>query len=138
MTAEQRERVARLRGDGYGYGMIASMLSLPEGTVKSFCRRNGMGGRARREAAGGGEAHACKYCGLPVRQIAGRKEKKFCSYSCRMGWWKEHPEAVDRRAVYEFECANCHRPFSAYGNAGRKYCCHECYIEDRFGGGHGR
>lgn len=32
-------------------------------------------------------------------------------------------------------CPVCKKPFTVYGNANRKYCSHECYIEDRFGGG---
>lgn len=51
-----------------------------------------------------------------------------------MKWWNEHLDRVDKKANYEFVCAYCKKPFTAYGNAHRKYCCHECYIEDRFGG----
>lgn len=34
-----------------------------------------------------------------------------------------------------FVCPSCGREFTAYGNAGRKYCCHPCYIAARFKGG---
>ena len=30
-------------------------------------------------------------------------------------------------------CKNCGVMFTVYGNKHRKYCCHECYINDRFG-----
>ena len=50
-------------------------------------------------------------------------------------WWTEHPERIRQKAVYEFICAKCGRAFTAYGNKKRKYCSHECYIADRFGGG---
>ena len=31
-------------------------------------------------------------------------------------------------------CPACGKTFSAYGKRNRKYCSHECYIIDRFGG----
>ncbi|MCD8074180.1 MAG: hypothetical protein LUF27_03930 [Lachnospiraceae bacterium] len=81
--------------------------------------------------------HKCLCCGVPVRQNPGRKEKKFCSDKCRNKWWNAHLDRVDRRAMREVICANCGKTFSVYGSAARKYCCHECYIEHRFGGGGG-
>ena len=41
---------------------------------------------------------------------------------------------VKRKAIYEYTCPTCGSAFTAYGNRHRKYCCHECYIADRFGG----
>ncbi len=86
--------------------------------------------RAVEEAPG-----TCPECGAAVEQHPGRKRRRFCSDACRRAWWNAHPEMVRRRAVYEFECACCGQPFTAYGNAGRKYCSHACYIADRFGKG---
>lgn len=63
--------------------------------------------------------------------------EKFCSDNCRTAWWNAHPEKVNRRAVYHFTCAHCGKPFTAYGNAKRKYCSHACYIADRYKGGDG-
>ena len=40
-------------------------------------------------------------------------------------------------ACVSTRCARCGKPFTAYGNAGRKYCSHSCYIADRFKGGDG-
>jgi len=77
----------------------------------------------------------CPCCGAEVRQNPGRKVKRFCSDKCRNAWWNSRLEQVDRKAHYKFVCACCKKPFTAYGNAGRKYCSHECYIKDRFGGG---
>ncbi len=61
--------------------------------------------------------------------------KDTLSDKCRTVWWNSHPEAVNRKAVYSFTCAHCGKPFTAYGNAGRKYCSHACYIADRYKGG---
>jgi len=76
----------------------------------------------------------CLNCGAPVRQNPGRKEKKFCCDSCRNKWWNAHLSLVKRKANYEFLCPGCGETFTAYGNSHRKYCSHECYIKDRFGG----
>ena len=43
-------------------------------------------------------------------------------------------DMVKRKAIYEYTCTTCGSAFTAYGNIHRKYCCHECYIADRFGG----
>lgn len=77
----------------------------------------------------------CPCCGVKVAQNPGRKAKRFCSDKCRNKWWNSRLDQVERKAHYEFVCAYCKKPFTAYGNAGRKYCSHECYIKDRFGGG---
>lgn len=135
MTGEQKKQITRFREEGYGYGRIASILGLPGNTVKSFCRRNGLIGRRGSEQAVVGEGHICKQCGIPIRQNPGRKEKKFCSDKCRNKWWNSHLDQVERKANYEFVCACCKKPFTAYGNADRKYCSHACYVADRFGGG---
>ena len=134
MTDIQKEQTKRLREEGFGYKKIAGLLFLSENTIKSYCRREGLSGKpllVKEEVVG---EDFCKCCGLPIKQIKGRKTKKFCSDKCRNKWWNGHPELIDRRAVYTFKCSYCHKPFTAYGNAGRKYCSHKCYISDRFGG----
>lgn len=136
MTEEQKARIQKLRVDGYGYTKIARMLGLSENTVKSFCRRKGLNGVASEKVTvpADHEKHFCLCCGTEVAQNPGRKEKKFCSDRCRNQWWNSHLEQVNRKAVYEYICPCCKKPFTAYGNKNRKYCSHECYIKDRFGG----
>ena len=135
MTDNQKIQIRQLRESGYSYNKISEVTGVSQNTIKTFCRRNGLGGNlAAKETNLSGE-HKCLTCGVPVPQTIGRKVKKFCSDSCRMKWWKNHPQYINRKAIYKFECACCHKPFEAYGNANRKYCSHECYIEDRFGGG---
>ncbi|MCD8300575.1 MAG: RNA polymerase subunit sigma-70 [Clostridiales bacterium] len=130
MTNEQKMRVRELRAAGYGYVKTAREIGLSENTVRSFCRRNGLtGDMAEQKDAG----HVCLCCGKPVEQVPGRKEKKFCSDSCRMKWWNCHRDMVNRKAVNKFVCKHCGGEFNAYGNADRKYCSHACYVADRFG-----
>ena len=137
MTEEQKIKTRNLRAAGYGYTKVAQMLGLSENTIKSFCRRNGLNGVASQKVVIpiNKEEHFCLCCGVDVKQNPGRKLKKFCSDRCRNKWWNSHLDQVNRKAHYEYICANCGKSFSAYGNPNRKYCCHECYIEDRFGGG---
>ena len=132
MTDRQEEQVRRMKAGGCGYVKIARELGLSENTVKSFCRRKGLNGDADTV---GGDKRSCLCCGAQIRQNPGRKEKKFCSNRCRNKWWNSHLDRVNHKAIYEFTCLHCKKPFTAYGNAGRKYCSHACYVADRFGGG---
>ena len=115
MTDEQRSVIVEYRKEGLGYKKISRLTGICESTIKTFCHRNGC-------------------CGKPIIQYPGRKEKKFCSDSCRNRWWNSHLHLVKRKAMYDFVCPTCGKSFSAYGNRNRKYCSHECYIEARFGG----
>ncbi len=137
MTDKQKNRIREMKADGHGYITIARELGISENTVKSFCRRNGLNRAAADTAVllEEGDKSICLCCGKEVRQVPVRKAKKFCSNKCRNRWWNSHLDQVERKAHYEFVCACCKKSFTAYGNAGRKYCSHECYIKDRFGGG---
>ena len=136
MTDRQEERIRKMKAGGYGYVRIAQELGLSENTVKSFCRRKGINRVADTAVLPvEGEKGICPCCGKEVQQNPGRKTKRFCSDKCRNAWWNSHPEQVERKALYKFVCACCKKPFTAYGNAGRKYCSHACYVADRFGGG---
>lgn len=136
MTDAQKIQIGKLREAGYGYKKIAEQMGLSENTVKTYCRRHGFGGnRTHLQTVTQSEEHHCLCCGTAVGQTPGRKQKKFCSDSCRNKWWNSHLDKVERKANYEFICPQCKKPFTAYGNKNRKYCSHECYIADRFGGG---
>ncbi len=103
-----------------------------------ICRRKKLTGKAASQTMSAMTRdgnHFCLCCGKEVAQTPGRKEKKFCSDRCRNKWWNSHLDRVKRKANYEFICPQCRKPFTAYGNAKRKYCSHECYIAHRFGGG---
>lgn len=131
LTEIQKTEIKRLRNDGWGYMHIAEMTAVPVGTVRTFCRRNGLTGRADNNS----NIRGCLQCGNPVTQNPGRKEKKFCSDVCRTKWWNTHHRQINKKAIYEFTCLRCRKVFTAYGNNHRRYCSHDCYIADRFGGG---
>ena len=138
MTNTQKERIALLRGKGESYAQIAATLYISENTVKSFCRRNKVYSGttpSNTQPLSPSPLSICKQCEKEIVQPPKRKKKMFCSYSCRMEWWKVHPEQVQQKAVYSFLCCCCKNEFTAYGNKQRKFCSHACYINARFGDG---
>lgn len=139
MNTQQKTQIASLRSQGYGYTRIAQALGLSKNTVKSYCKRNNMTKAAMEPATDIATLRSsfCQECGKEITQTPGRKEKKFCSDECRHKWWNARPDRIERKAVYSYTCACCGKPFTAYGNSRRKYCCHACYIADRFKGGDG-
>lgn len=136
MTVEEKGRIAELRRAGMGYFKISQTLGINQNTVKTFCRRNNLTGKPSEAPPEnyGIRERSCQYCGGAVVQFPGRKEKKFCSDACRSKWWNAHLGQANRKAMYDYTCPHCGRRFSAYGNRKRKYCSHECYIAERFGG----
>jgi len=139
MTDKEKLQVMTLRLQGNGYGAIASRTGISVNTIKSYCKRNNLNGdmpvsdiKQKNKVAGYGE---CEYCGKRVEYILGHKKKRFCCDACRSKWWNEHSDRMKRNAMYTYKCPGCGKEFEVYGNSHRKYCCHECYIRDRFGGG---
>lgn len=133
MTNSQKEQIGLLRRKGCSYAVIGEKLHLSKETVKTFCRRNDISsGLSKTSETMSGR---CRECGAKLIQTEKRKQKVFCSQSCREKWWHSHPDKINQKAVYNFQCAGCGKPFTAYGNNHRKYCSHECYINARFKGG---
>jgi len=46
MTDKDKREITQMRRGGMGYGRIARLLGIPLSTVKSYCRRNNLLGRA--------------------------------------------------------------------------------------------
>ena len=126
MTSMQKQRIEYLRGKGESYATIAAALNISENTIKSYCRRNGLGAGFKKKQPVANDNEVCAFCGKPLIHTLGAKKKRFCSDKCRMVWWAKHPEAVKRKAVYHFVCPACGVEFEAYGNAKRKYCSRAC------------
>lgn len=135
MDGFQKEQIKNLRGEGLSYAEIARQVNVSRDAVISFCRRNGLQEIKKPISVVENDiADVCRECRKPLVQVDGMKRRVFCSKECRTKWWKEHPDRLNRKAVYQFTCPHCGKPFSAYGNSKRKYCSHVCYISDRFGG----
>lgn len=126
MTQQQKEIVIKMRREGCSYSRISKALGISKNTVKSFCRRNNLGGVTLKSHNQIDNAF-CRQCGAPLTHTIGAKQKRFCSAKCRMAWWNAHPEAVNRKAIYTFTCAHCGAAFESYGNKHRKYCSRACY-----------
>ena len=47
MTEAQKKMIAKMRDLGAGYTEVAKRLDLPVGTIKTYCRRNGLTGDRR-------------------------------------------------------------------------------------------
>ena len=137
MTEKQKSEIIRMRENGTSFSKISEITGVSRNTIKSFCRRRNIEIKENIaiEVSDVNELK-CKQCGKLLNLVAGRKKPKFCCSECRTQWWNTHPEAVNRKAIYDFTCAGCGKSFTAYGNKSRKYCSHNCYITARFGGGY--
>ena len=121
MNEIQKHKLIMLKKQGRSYREIASALSISEGTIKSFFRRQKLKSK---------EVYTvCKNCGTTLEKRCG--SKKFCSDLCRYKWWRKNAEG-NRKYLKINIRNNCGKKFGSYDNKDRKYCSHECYIADRF------
>jgi len=136
MTLQEKQRVSDLRAQGISYKAIAETIGVTENCVKKYCQRNKLGG-TRANLNHPVTEDLCPECGSPLTLSHTGRRRRFCSDACRLAWWHKHPEQLSHKAKYEYHCPVCSRPFSAYGNANRKYCSHACYVQARFSGQEG-
>jgi hypothetical protein len=132
MTDNQKTQILEMRRLGCTYRHIAANLSLQEGTVKTCCLR-----AAKKDSLttpSESPKCTCKQCGKEIIQVAKRKKRIFCCDACRQKWWGSHLFLIHQgsAALHHFTCSYCQKPFTAYGNAKRKYCSHDCYIKARY------
>ena len=120
MTEEQKQMIRAMRAAGATISDVAAALGISVNTVKSHCRRERQG------------KDYCKHCAAALVQVPNGRNKKFCSDKCRHVWWNKHRDQMKRRAVYPITCAGCDEVFESYGNRGRKYCSHPCYVRSRW------
>ena len=132
MTETERSSILAFHRQGYGYKRISFETGISVNTIKSFLKRSGSSETDQPNA----NASSCLFCGAPVTQIMGRKQRKYCSDTCRNRWWSAHPELLKRTAVIHVSCPTCGSDFLAYKGAKRKFCSSACYIASRFGGTH--
>ena len=131
MTQKEREEVLRLRIEGKSYTQIADIIRLSRNTVKSICQR--MRIQPSETAGENHDTDHCKRCGAFLVQNTAGKRKRFCTDQCRRVWWQQHQDNRSLKSAVKAKCAFCGRVFEDYEKNHRKYCCHACYIRDRFG-----
>ena len=136
MTPLQEQQIRNYRTNGAGYQAIANVLGLERDTVRNYCAGRHLETSCavidlQKEIQNG---TVCPNCGKWLDQPTIGRRRRFCSNDCRRVWWANHQEDLQKRsnAMYSFTCAFCGKPFLAYGDQHRKYCCHDCYIQDRF------
>ena len=127
MTERQKRDILTLRDRGQTYAAIAGKLGLPLNTVKSYCQRS----KGNHPA----EGSFCRNCGEPLAHSAKVRQKSFCCNHCRNAWWNNHRDQLNHRDARTQMCLYCGCDFETFGKRGQKYCCHECYIADRYGEG---
>ena len=126
MTKGEKLLIAQYRAQGMGYTAIADALGLPKNTVKSFCRRNGLGKDSVQATMA---ENICRQCGEVIRQNEQHKKRRFCSSACRLTWWHAHRDC-GRNAIKRV-CPACQKEFAT--DRRQTYCSHACYIRARFG-----
>jgi len=140
MNEYQKKKICELRIMGLGYRAISNELELSRDVVRNFCKKNNLNGylgkvddNIRKMMI---DNSFCANCSKPIKQKKKGKVRRFCSDECRRKWWKKNADKGTRKetALYKVVCVFCEKEFISYGNKNRKYCSHECYIKDRFGG----
>ena len=71
MKLQQREAIHQLREGGQSYASIAEFLGISVNTIKSYCRRNDLGGIALSTAESMNET----FCGNAVHRLSKYPEK---------------------------------------------------------------
>ena len=138
MRPEIAKQITNLRLKGLGYKSIAVVVGTSKENVRYYCKTHGLGGKCDLVKLNFEEhkkhPETCKFCGGKITRIPHSGKKLYCSDECRRAWWKEHPGEANhsKDATYKCECSYCKRTFYSYGNRKRKYCSHDCYIQDRF------
>ena len=123
LSEVEKRKIIAMKLKGMGSKAIARQLQLNPSAVKTFIHRHG------KDPEYVATMGLCPSCGSPVEQIPGRKPKKFCSDACRMKWWAQHQEQMDR-TLYTITCMHCGRSFET-ANPKRKFCGRACYADSR-------
>ena len=135
MKREDLKQVRSLREAGYSYSKIATILGVPKNSVKSYCNRFGIRLITESSVSDADGVLRCRQCGRQIDHERRTAVKQFCSNECRMRWWNAHRYHTTSKAVGVTYCASCKKAFRSYIGQHRKYCCHKCYVIDRFGKG---
>lgn len=122
MTSQERKLINEYRLKGLTNKQISEMTGISPNTIKVHFHRNPLSPTAIADHKG-----LCRQCGKPLTQTPHKKIKRYCSDRCRMTWWKENSNQMNKKAYYRIVCQQCGSVFESYGNPNRKYCSRACY-----------
>lgn len=127
MTDNQKVIITKMRASGCTYQEIGLALSIPEGTVKSFCVRNGVKAQKPEDCV---ERGICKECGSVIPNC--RKNRIFCSNRCRQNYWRTHNgKEHNPVTIYHYVCEFCGEEFDTEGNKNQRFCSKNCAAKAR-------
>jgi len=115
----------QMKKAGLGNSLIAERLGINIATIRKYVE--GITQIPKQDT----DVDHCLTCGKKLVKNNGIQH--FCSRTCRYEWWKNNMLLSPSKAVRVFKCECCGKTYVTYGNSQRKYCCHSCYIKDRFG-----
>ena len=130
----RKDQARRLRAHGMSQGKVATMTGLTKGIVNNLTKNDIVDTEDKALEIRMEAGEACMFCGAPIDQPLGPgRRRRFCSEECRRKYWQLHRHDNGRRpGIHHIQvCAYCGKTFDVYGNARRKYCCHEHYLLHR-------
>ena len=83
---------------------LEDSVDLNRDTIKSYCRRYGIGVDADNVYK---NIPYCKNCGVKIVQPPKKKKKIFCCDKCRNAWWTAHLDKINKKAMYTHICVYC-------------------------------
>ena len=105
MTNHQKNEIERMRRQGSTPAAIAEAMHLPLATIRSYIYRHPL-----KE-----QETVCPNCGASIlAENRGKKKRRFCSDSCRMAWWNNNQDQINRQAYYPLKCHHCGKDFMSY------------------------
>jgi len=129
MTGEEKQQIYLLRKKGISFADIADKLNISKNTVKTFCWRNGLSdAELEKLQSNCGYMGFCKQCGKPLEQKVKSRPRKFCCDKCRLAWWRNNSNQLNRSSQKTYICEYCKKEFLQYPSQNRRFCSHACYI----------
>ena len=128
MKQEQKQQITKMRRRGDTYNEIADFVEIPMSTVRSHCLRY----KIYPEPPPDPKPNHCRYCGKHIQQKPKMKPRKFCCSKCRETYWNKN-HVKTKGYLFKVKCAYCNKNFEKYKHSEQRFCCHRCYIFDRFG-----
>lgn len=120
MTTEQKQTILKLHDDGKGYGEIAKITGISKNSISTYFKRQ------RKK-----KIDNCLFCGKPLIQTKGHRQKLYCNDYCRRNdWIKKNQTSIKR---IEHKCKCCGKTFYGYESQHPSFCSRDCFYNFRRG-----